>query len=225
MKTGAAILGFVLCGGVGLAVGYSIGKQDGQGPTDAPAKMAKKAAPTPSDPGGDSDADHIRVPVGPAATKGPADALITIVEFSDFECPFCGRANPTIDQIQKTYGDKVRIAFKHNPLPFHKNAPLASEYAIAAGDQGKFWEMHDKLFENFRALQEDKLDGYAEEAGVDVPKLKAYLATGAAKKIIAEDQALAAKVGARGTPNFFVNGVQITGAQPFPNFQRSSTSS
>ena len=220
MKTGAAILGFVLCGGVGLAVGYSIGKQDGQGPTDAPAKMAKKAAPTPSDPGGDSDADHIRVPVGPAATKGPADALITIVEFSDFECPFCGRANPTIDQIQKTYGDKVRIAFKHNPLPFHKNAPLASEYAIAAGDQGKFWEMHDKLFENFRALQEDKLDGYAEEAGVDVPKLKAYLATGAAKKIIAEDQALAAKVGARGTPNFFVNGVQITGAQPFPNFQK-----
>jgi protein-disulfide isomerase len=217
MKTGVAILGFVICGAVGLAVGYSIGQADKSATVKVgPTKVAQGPAPAAAP----ADDNVLKVPVGASVTKGPADALVTIVEFSDFECPFCGRANPTLDQIRSTYGDKVRIAFKHNPLPFHQNAPLAHEYAIAAGEQGKFWEMHDKLFANNRALQAENLDKYAEEVGLNVGKLKEYIASGKAKQVIAADQALAAKVGARGTPNFFINGVQLVGAQPFPAFQK-----
>ena len=218
MKTGAAILGFLISGVVGLAVGYSFGKAD-KGTT---LVVADKKAAVADAPAGDGKVDETRlkVPAGDSPYKGSKDALVTIVEFSDFECPFCGRANPTIKQIQDNYGDKVRIVWKNNPLSFHKNAPLAHEYAVAAAEQGKFWELHDVLFDNHKALQADKLDGYAEKAGVDLPRLKKYLATGKAKAIIKADQVLAGKVGARGTPNFFVNGVQITGAQPFANFQK-----
>jgi protein-disulfide isomerase len=80
--------------------------------------------------------------------KGGKNAKITIVEFSEFQCPFCSRVNPTISKIQKEYGDKVRVVFKHNPLSFHKDAPLAAEAALAAAAQGKGWEMHDILFKN-----------------------------------------------------------------------------
>ena len=220
MKTGAAIIGFVVSGVVGLAVGYSFGKAD-TGTTlvvaDKKGPAAKADAPSDAEA---ADTNVLKVPVGDSPSKGPADALITIVEFSDFECPFCSRVNPTLAQIEKSYGDKVRFVWKNNPLPFHKNAPLAHEWAVAANEQGKFWKMHDLLFENFKALQADKLEGYAQQAGLDVAKVKQYLESGDAKAKIKADQALATKVGARGTPNFFVNGVQITGAQPFASFQK-----
>ena len=85
--------------------------------------------------------------------KGPANAPITIIEFSDYQCPFCARVNPTLDRIRQTYPDKVRIVFKDFPLPNHPEAPKASEAAYCAGEQGKYWEMHDRLFANQQALQ------------------------------------------------------------------------
>jgi protein-disulfide isomerase len=150
------------------------------------------------------------------------DYLVTIVEFSDFQCPFCTRVNPTIDEIMKNYGDKVRIVFKQNALAFHKEAGPAAEASLAAHEQGKFWEMHDMLFANQKAFGGADMTalttGYAQELGLNVNKFKAYLESGKGKAIIKEDMDLANKVGARGTPNFFVNGVQVVGAKPYPAF-------
>jgi len=152
---------------------------------------------------------------------GPKDALVTIVEFSDFECPFCSRVIPTLKEIKEKYPNNVRVIFKQNPLPFHKNARSASYASLAANEQGKFWEMHDKLFENMKSLNRDTYLKLAGELGLDVAKFtKAF--DGGLKKYDArvnEDQKLGADVMARGTPNFFINGRKLTGAQPFASFK------
>lgn len=219
MKTGAAIIGFVVAGAVGAAVALAIKSKDGSTVTvKEGAKPAASAAPSAA--AAAAAGDVFKVPVGTGAVKGPADALVTIVEFSDFECPFCSRVGPTLKQIHETYGDKVRVAFRHNPLPFHPKAGPAAEWAIAAQQQGKFWELHDKMFANQKALDVANLEAYAAEVGVDVAQAKAFVESGKAKEIIQADQALAAKVGARGTPAFFINGVNLSGAQPFDNFKR-----
>ncbi len=160
------------------------------------------------------------VSVGSSVWKGGKNAPVTIIEFSEFQCPFCKRVVPTIHQILKEYGDKVKISFKHNPLPFHKDAQLASEAALAAGEQGKFWEMHDKIFENNKALKREDLEKYAQELGLDLNKFKKFLDSGAGKAQIESDKKDAAKVGARGTPTFFINGKKFVGAQPFENFKK-----
>jgi len=160
-----------------------------------------------------------KVPVGKSAQKGPSDALVTIVEFSEFQCPFCKRVNPTIKQIQDTYGKDVRFVFKHNPLPFHKDAMPAAELAMEANEQGKFWEAHDKLFENQQALTRENLDAYAKELGLNVGKVKAALDSGKHKAAIEADQTLARGLGASGTPSFFINGRSLRGAQPFDAFK------
>lgn len=165
-------------------------------------------------------ADSKKVPVGESYAKGPADALVTIVEFSEFQCPFCTRVQKTLDKIRDTYKDDVRIVFKHNPLPFHKDAPLAAQAALAAGEQGKFWEMHDLLWKDTKTLKEDNLNGYAKQAGLDMAKFATDLKSDKVKKMVADDQALARKVGARGTPHFFINGKRLSGAQPFDNFKK-----
>src|SRR5579862_3334448 len=127
-----------------LGGGYGLGRlaiRDKDGSSSA----AATAMPTAQGPG--DGVDRLRVPLeGPS--KGPADAKVTIVEFSDFQCPFCSRVVPTVEQIEKAYPKDVRVVFRHNPLPFHPNAPLAAEAAVAAEAQGKFWEMHDKMFTN-----------------------------------------------------------------------------
>jgi protein-disulfide isomerase len=150
------------------------------------------------------------------------DPLVTIVEFSDFQCPFCSRVNPTIDKIMENYGDHVRVVFKQNPLPFHKQAPAASEAALAANEQGKFWEMHDLLFENQKQFKTQDMTELttklAQQLGLNTAKFKKALESGKYKAKIKADQQLAGKVGARGTPNFFVNGVQVVGAKPYSAF-------
>jgi protein-disulfide isomerase len=160
-----------------------------------------------------------KVPVGKSASKGPADALVTIVEFSDFQCPFSNRANPTVEQILNTYGRDVRAVFKQNPLPFHSDAMPAAEAALAAGNQGKFWEMHDKLFANQRALKRENLEKYAAELKLNLAKFKAALDGKVGQAEIQEDQKLARSLGASGTPSFFINGRSLRGAQPFEAFK------
>ena len=180
-------------------------------------KVAKTEAPAKTE-----DTKTVwKVPVDAATEhiKGPKFAPVTIVEFSDFECPFCSKVGPTYKKIAETYGDKVRVIFKHNPLPFHKNAPLASQASLAAGAQGKFWEMHDLLFENQKALLRADLDGYAEQLGLDMKAFGKALDAGTYAAKIAEDQDLASMVQAKGTPNHFVNGRQLTGAKPFEEFK------
>ena len=113
----------------------------------------------------DAKVDRFRVPLGTAPIKGAANAKVTIIEWSDFQCPFCSRVGATMEQIEKAYGKDVRVAFKHNPLPFHQNAMPAAQAAIAAQKQGddKFWKMHDTLFKNQQALDADSLVKYAGE--------------------------------------------------------------
>ncbi len=158
------------------------------------------------------------VPVDDRPAWGKADALVTIVEFSDFQCPFCNRVNPTMKQIKETYPDDVRIVFRQLPLPMHPQAKPAAQAALAAHRQGKFWEMHDKLFANQKALNPQNYETWAGELGLDVAKFKKDYADPAIAKMVDEDMATSGKFGARGTPAFFVNGRFISGARPFESF-------
>jgi protein-disulfide isomerase len=151
--------------------------------------------------------------------KGAASAPITIVEFVDFQCPFCGRATATIDQVFKEYLGQVRFYVRHSPLPFHPDAPLAAEAALAAEAQGKSWQMHDKLFADPRNLARETIEGHAREMGLDMPRFLQALDANAYKARIETDMTLAEQVGARGTPMFFINGRKLSGAQPFEAFK------
>jgi protein-disulfide isomerase len=181
------------------------------------------AAPAADDHGddhGQAEPPIQKVEVGKAPAKGPANAPVTIVAFSDFECPFCSRVLPALKQIEEQYKDKVRIAFKHQPLPFHANAKPAAAASMAAHEQGKFWEYHDKLFANQRALDRASLERYAEELKLDMGKFKAALDSGKYNELIEADSAEGMRVGANGTPTFFINGRTFVGAQPFEAFKR-----
>jgi protein-disulfide isomerase len=182
--------------------------------TAANAPQQQQARPEP-DP-----AQELRVPVGDSAAKGPEDALITIVEFSEFQCPFCSRVGSTLAQIQERYGNDVRIVFKHLPLDFHDRALPAARAAIAAQNQGKFWEYHDLMFANQQALSDDDLIRYAEQLGLNLDTFRADMASPATQARIDADVQLAGTLRAQGTPHFFVNGIRVVGAQPFENFQR-----
>ncbi len=164
--------------------------------------------------------DIYKVPVGNSPQKGPKDALVTIVEFSDFQCPFCRRVTQTLKQIEETYGNKVRLVYKFRPLPFHKNAMPAALAAYAAMKQGKFWEYHDKLFANQQQLTRENFLKWAKELGMDVKRFEKDMDSQAAKDFVNRDNQLAMKVGANGTPTFFINGKKLIGAQPFDNFKR-----
>ena len=169
------------------------------------------------------DIERYKIPVtGAQPSKGPKDAMVTIVEFSEFQCPFCARVLPTMKQVADTYGDKVRVVWRNNPLAFHNNAAPAAAVAMEAYEQGgndKFWEIHDVLFANQKALGRAELEGYAQQVGLDVEKVKKALDEGTHKDAVSADQTLAGQVGARGTPYFFINGRQLRGAQPFAAFK------
>ena len=158
-------------------------------------------------------------PVDDSPVKGSSDAWITIVEISEFQCPFCKRVTDTLKEIEQKYGSDVRFVFKHNPLPFHNRAMPAAMASMCAHEQGKFWQMHDQLFANNQALEDAQIEGYAKAVGLDVGKFKACYSANKYKGQIEADQMKANQLGARGTPAFFINGRFLSGAQPFPAFQ------
>jgi protein-disulfide isomerase len=147
--------------------------------------------------------------------RGNAKAPVTLVLFSDFQCPFCGRIEPTISQVEQTYGNKVKVVWKHQPLPMHPQAIPAAEAAEAAREQGKFWEMHDKLFQNQQALSPDVYAKLAKELGLDMTRFEAARQSGRGRARIQQDQAVANRIGVGGTPTLFVNGERVVGAVPF----------
>src|SRR5262249_47560153 len=153
---------------------------------------------------------------------GAADAPVTIVEFSDFECPYCYGVQPTLEQIHKTFGAKVRVVWKNYPMPFHEKAMLAAEAALAAGEQGQFWNMHDQLFAHQDALDRASLERYAQGLGLDLARFKSALDSGKFKAAIQHDIAEAGAVVHQGfgTPTFFINGRMIAGAYPFATFKQ-----
>ncbi|MFO0597511.1 MAG: thioredoxin domain-containing protein [Myxococcaceae bacterium] len=182
-------------------------------PAPAPAAPNAPSAPAPA------AIRKVDIPSDSPAKGGKAGAKVTIVEWSDFQCPFCSRVVPTLKQIEDTYGDNVKVVFRHQPLPFHNNAKIAAEASMAANEQGKFWEMHDKLFANQQALDRASLERFASEIGLDVGKFKAALDSGKFTKRVEEDSAAGMAAGANGTPTFFINGREFVGAQPFEAFK------
>ena len=160
------------------------------------------------------------VAVGDAPFKGASDAKVTIVEFSDFQCPFCSKGAQVLSALEKKYGNKIKIAFKHYPLPFHAQARIAAEASMCANEQDSklFWKMHDAMFADQSKLDKDNLIATAKKAGVKEAEFKACLEAGKYKAKIDADVAQGATLGIKSTPTFFINGKLISGAQPLEVF-------
>ncbi len=153
------------------------------------------------------------------AALGATNAPVTVVEFSDFQCPFCQRVSPTLKQLRETYGDKIRIVWKDFPLTaIHPEAFKAAEAGNCAREQGKFWEYHDRLFANQQTLQPDALKTHAVAAGLDATKFNACLDSSKYSDRVQEHVAVGTKLGINSTPAVFINGRQVTGAQPYAVF-------
>jgi protein-disulfide isomerase len=155
-----------------------------------------------------------------APTKGTAGAPIELIEFSDFECPFCLRARPTVDQVLKTYGDRIRFVYRHYPLPGHPHARPAAEAAACAAEQNQFWPYHDRLFANPSKLGTSDLKQTASDLGLDAAKFNECVDARKYKAAVDADVKEANEVGVDGTPAFFINGRMLSGAQPFSAFKR-----
>ena len=150
---------------------------------------------------------------------GGENADVVIVEFSDFECPFCARGAETIHELIEEYGDDIKVVYRDFPLGFHQYAHISAQAAECAAEQDKFWEYHDLLFENQNALDSDSLKGYAEELGLDTDQFNECLDSGEMSAEVDADLAEGSSYGVQGTPAFFVNGELISGAQPIENFR------
>lgn len=147
-------------------------------------------------------------------SQGPATAPVTIVEFSDFQCPYCARLIPTLDEVKKKYGDKVRIVFRQYPLNFHQHAQKAAEASLCAHEQGKFWELHDAMFQNQQALAVEQLKAKAAELGMNAEQFNSCLDGNKYAAQVKTDFDEGAKAGVNGTPAMFINGRFLSGAQP-----------
>src|SRR6267378_7702157 len=162
-----------------------------------------------------ADRDHI---------QGPINAPFALVEYGDYECPYCGEAYPIVKALQERLGDRLCFAFRNFPLAnAHPHAEHAAEAAEAAGAQGKFWEMHDLLFENQDALEDEDLAQYAEALGLDARRLMSEVLAGAHTTRVREDFRSGARGGVNGTPTFFINGLRYDGAPDFDSMLAALT--
>lgn len=162
-----------------------------------------------------------RMPIDDAPSQGPADALVTIVELTDFQCPYCARGAATMHAIRQRFPDDVRIVVRQRPLPFHEHARPAAEAALEARAQlgdAAFFRMMDLLFANQRSLSRGTLETLAVLVGLDLPRFRQALDGSAHEDAIVRDLALGDRMGAEGTPTFYVNGEIIVGAAPLPEF-------
>ncbi|HEV8245412.1 MAG TPA: thioredoxin domain-containing protein [Polyangiaceae bacterium] len=170
----------------------------------------------------ESDGDSViwKVPIAGTPLRGPATALVTIVEFSDYECPYCRRAEETLDKLFELYPDKLRLSRRENPLPFHKHALAAATFALEAraqrGDAG-YYEAGDKLY--LSGLEPEHLDDIAGELKLDITRVRRAISSQAHRATIERDQDLALSLNAMGTPHFFINGWRVSGAQPLSQFR------
>ena len=153
----------------------------------------------------------VAIPVKGRPSRGPESAKITIVTFSDFQCPYCALAAPKAVALADRYPKDIRLVFKQFPLDFHSNAYHAAEAALAANAQGKFWPLHDKMFANFRQLSRENILLWAGELGLDMNAFKAALDSGKYRPVIDREVNEGAGVGVMGTPTFFINGKRYNG--------------
>ena len=150
-----------------------------------------------------------QLPVNNSAVKGAKNAPVTITVFDDFQCPYCARLVPTLEQVVAAYPTQVRVVYKHFPLSMHKFANQAAIASIAARNQGKFWPMHDQLFANYNKLNAAKIRELAESVGLDMARFDQDVANPALQQEIAADLQLGTKAGVRGTPAAYINGISL----------------
>ncbi len=153
------------------------------------------------------------------ASAGSKTAKVVIHEFSDFECPFCARGKQVVSQIKSAYGDKVRVVFRHFPLDRHENAKPAALATICANKDGKFWELHDKMFDNQTSITTANILKWSQELGLDTKKIETCMGAPETAKLLERDLSDASKLGVNSTPTFFVNGKRVAGALPFEQFK------
>jgi len=168
--------------------------------------------------------DKVQPGAGPSIEGKPfvggADAGVVIVEFSDFQCPVCGRAYPVVKQVEAAYGDSIKLVYKHFPIrQIHPFAQKAAEASECANEQGKFWEMHDILFQNQNALDIASLKQYARDIGLDSSAFNACLDSGSKVGAVAKDYQEGTALGVSGTPTFYINGQQYAGYLSFERFK------
>jgi protein-disulfide isomerase len=166
---------------------------------------------------------HLTIPVGPDDhVRGANDAVLTVVEYGDYECPYCGQAYPIVEKLAKEFASSMRLVFRNLPLAdVHPHAQHAAEMAEAVGQQGEFWAMHDKLYENQRSLGDEALRSYAAAVGADLTLVEKTLESGSPRARVEADLEGAVRSGANGTPTFFVNGERYDGSwfyDPFAEF-------
>jgi len=167
---------------------------------DAPGTVPESALPMP-------ERDHI---------QGPVDAPIKLLEYGDYECPYCGEAYSVVKAIQQRLGHRLCFAFRNFPLVnSHPHAERAAEAAEAAATHGRFWEMHDMLYENQQALEDEDLAGYASNLGLDAKRLMKDLEAGTYTARVREDFRSGARLDVNGTPSFFINGMRYDGSNDF----------
>lgn len=155
--------------------------------------------------------DPVQIPIAGAPVRGPADARITLVEFSDFECPYCSLATAEVKTVLQAYPKDIRLVYKQFPLDMHPHARLGAMASLAALNQDKFWPMHDKLFSNFRKLTRENILAWAKELGLDLPKFTADLDSPKLKTVVDKDLHDGEQAGVNGTPAFFINGKHYNG--------------
>ncbi len=207
---------------VAFVLGFFVGSKNVDPAGNAPM-AAVGSANSPGAGGVAAGLDGSKIPLLDSPVRGNVNAPITIVDFSSLQCPFCARGNDTLKQLVEKYPNDVRIVSKNFPLGFQAQSPAAAKAAMAAGEQGKYWEMKDHLFKNMSQFRSadmtDLTAGYAKELGLDVEKFKADLKKPEYDAIIKRDQDLGASLGVQGTPHYFVNGERVSGAQPVEAFE------
>ncbi len=164
--------------------------------------------------------DKAEIEIGQSPVRGDKKAEYTVIGFSDFQCPFCKRGDDTIKELMKKYDKKVKYVFKHFPLSFHPESSNASKAAWAAGKQGKFYEYHDKLFENQPKLGDELYVQIAKDLNLNLDKFNKDRASEDAEKQIQADMKQGQDVGIQGTPGFVLNGIRILGAYPIDHFEK-----
>jgi protein-disulfide isomerase len=208
------VMGMFLAGTMGLACSPE------EGPPEPKPSVADESVALAADDATPTPGTRNPVAVDGSPALGPEGAPVTLVEFADFQCPYCARATKILDQLRDRYGDQLRIVFKHFPLEIHPKAPAAHVAAEAAHRQGKFWEMHDLIFANQREMSEDRYLAYAGALGLDIEQFQEDRRSLDVRKRVLEDAEQAVELGILGTPAFVINGRIVSGAQPLDAFQK-----
>ena len=197
--------------GLVLVLSLTSCAQEGSAIADEPAAVATES----------ERVDMSGLDLARAPSRGSSRAPVTVTVFCDFECRYCRRLKPRLDELERTHRQSIQIVFKQLPLPMHEHSRLAAKAALAAQNQGRFWELGDLMFQSDEPLDRDRIETLATRAGLDLERFQSDLESKAIDQRLERDLTDADRVGARGTPTTFINGKRISGAQPLEDFEKA----